>query len=71
MHLLEKEQWKEDLLLYINQHESELVFEDKIEGLQVKGLKFYTMNDSRGALNQLANISLGQNFKGLSYINQD
>lgn len=70
MHLLEKEQWKEDLLLYINQHESELVFEDKIEGLQIKGLKFYTMNDSRGALNQLANLSLGQNFKGLSYSNQ-
>lgn len=71
MHLLEKEQWKEDLLLYINQHESELVFEDRIDGLEVKGLKFYTMNDSRGALNQLANLSLGQKFKGLSYSNKD
>lgn len=58
-------------MIMFTSHESELVFEDKIEGLQVNGLKFYTMNDSRGALNQLANLSLGQNFKGLSYINQD
>lgn len=58
-------------MIMFTSHESELVFEDQIDGLQVKGLKFYTMNDSRGALNQLANLSLGQNFKGLSYSNHD
>ncbi|WP_243292420.1 hypothetical protein [Bacillus sp. FJAT-47783] len=26
---IEEEQWKEDLLIYINEHESEIVFEDE------------------------------------------
>lgn len=67
INLLEKEQWKEDLLRYINEHEANLVFEDVVSGLQVKGLKFYTMNDGRGTMNQLGQIALGRSFEGLSY----
>lgn len=35
MNLLEKEQWKEDLSLYINDHEGDLVFEDQVGGLKI------------------------------------
>lgn len=66
IHLLEKDQWKEDLLLYINDHEGEIVFEDQIDDVRIKGVKFYTMNDGRGTLDQLARIALSRDFKGLS-----
>ncbi|MBG9980472.1 DEAD/DEAH box helicase family protein [Facklamia lactis] len=64
---LEKEQWKEDLLIYLNEHQADLVFEDQVEGLAIKGLRFYTMNDGRATMKQLSEIALGHNFKGLSY----
>lgn len=67
INLLEKEQWKEDLLQYINANEGELAFEDDIDGVKIKGLKFYTINDGRDAINQLGEIALDKEFKGLSF----
>lgn len=63
---IEEEQWKEDLLMYINEHEAEIFFEDEVDNVKIKGVKFYTMNDERNALKQLAEITLGREFKGLS-----
>ncbi|PMB83636.1 restriction endonuclease [Dolosicoccus paucivorans] len=67
INLLEKEQWKEDLLMYINDHEGELVFEDEVGDVKVKGVKFYTIQDGRGTIEQLGEITIGKPFKGLSY----
>lgn len=66
INLLEREAWKEDLLMYINNHEADLVFEEEVNGLKIKGLKFYTINDSRGTIEQLGEIALGEKFTGLS-----
>lgn len=63
---MEEEQWKEDLLTYINEHEAEIMFEDVIEDVKIKGVKFYTMNDGRGTIRQIGEIALGRDFKGLS-----
>src|SRR5699024_4600224 len=32
---IEEEQWKEDLLTYINDHEAEIIFEDEIEDMKI------------------------------------
>src|SRR5699024_1115721 len=63
---MEEEQWKEDLLTYINEHEAEIIFEDEVEDVKIKGVKFYTMNDGRGTIRQIGEIALGKEFKGLS-----
>ncbi|HLR42530.1 MAG TPA: restriction endonuclease, partial [Pseudogracilibacillus sp.] len=63
---IEEEQWKEDLLTYINEHEAEIIFEDETDDVKIKGVKFYTMNDGRGAIRQIGEIALGKAFKGLS-----
>ncbi|MCP1144860.1 DEAD/DEAH box helicase family protein [Lysinibacillus endophyticus] len=63
---LEEDQWKEDLLMYINDNEAEIFFEDEVQGVKIKGLKFYTMNDERKSIEQLGQITLGKKFKGLS-----
>lgn len=65
--LVEQDQWKEDLLLYIHNNQGELIFEDEVEGVKITGLKFYTINDSRGTMKQLAQISLDKDFEGLSF----
>ena len=66
INLLEREQWKEDLLQYINKNEAEIMFEDEVEGVRIKGLKFYTINDGRGSMQQLAQVALDKEFIGLS-----
>lgn len=63
---IEEEQWKENLLLYINECESEILFEEEIENVKIKGVKFYTMNDGRNTLQQISTIALDKDFKGLS-----
>jgi len=63
---IEEEQWKEDLLTYMNEHEAEIVFEDETDDVKIKGVKFYTMNDGRGTIRQIGEIALGRSFKGLS-----
>jgi type III restriction enzyme len=70
INLLEQDQWKEDLLTYINENEAELLFEDDVQGVKIKGLKFYTMNDGRGTMKQLAQVALGHDFDGLTMHNQ-
>ncbi|EGP4936008.1 TPA: DEAD/DEAH box helicase family protein [Enterococcus faecium] len=64
--LLERDQWKEDLLQYINENEGKIVFEDEVDDIRIKGLKFYTMNDGRGTVKHLAQIALDKEFDGLS-----
>lgn len=63
---IEEEQWKEDLLLYLNENDGEIIFEDEIDDIKIKGVKFYTMNDGRETIKQLGEITLGKPFKGLS-----
>jgi type III restriction enzyme len=63
---LEEEQWKEDLLMYLNEHEAEIMFEDETENVKIKGVKFYTMNDERNTIKQIGEIALGRAFRGLS-----
>ena len=66
---IEEDQWKEDLLIYINEHEAEIIFEDETEDVKIKGVKFYTMDDGRDTIKQIGEIALGRPFKGLSIIN--
>src|SRR5699024_12775568 len=54
---IEQEQWKEDLLTYINEHEAEIMFEDETDDVKIKGVKFYTMDDGRGAIRQIGEIA--------------
>ena len=56
--LVEKDRWKEELLSYINDHQEELLFEDDVDGVIIKGLKFYNKENSEQTLNQLAQIAL-------------
>src|SRR5699024_5146881 len=63
---IEEEQWKEDLLMYINVHEEEIMFEDETDDVRIKGVKYYKMNDGRGTIKQIGQIALGKEFKGLS-----
>ncbi|MCW6666399.1 hypothetical protein NHG34_02375 [Aerococcaceae bacterium NML190938] len=59
-HLLDKDQWKEDILTYINTHQAELEFEADVEGVIIKGLRFYTQGDKRNIEGQLAQIALNK-----------
>ena len=56
--LAEKDRWKEELLSYINDHQEDLVFEDEVDGVIIKGLKFYNQENSKQTLNQLAQVAL-------------
>lgn len=56
--LVEKDRWKEELLSYINDHQEELLFEDDVDGVIIKGLKFYNKENSEQTLNQLSQIAL-------------
>lgn len=63
---IDEDQWKEDLLIYINEHEAELTFEDEIHDIKIKGVKFYTMNDGRDTIKHIGQIALSKDFKGLN-----
>lgn len=63
---VEEEQWKEDLLIYINEHEAEIIFEGETEDGKIKGVKVYTMNYGRGTIKQIGEIALVREFKWLS-----
>src|SRR5690625_3583978 len=67
---IEEEQWKEDLLMYINDHEAEIIINDEIDDVKIKGVKFYTINDGRGTVKQIGKIALGEEFKGLSLLDE-
>src|SRR5690606_41053413 len=63
--------WKEDLLLYINENEGEIYFEDEVDNVKIKGVKFYTMNDTRETIKQIGEIALKNGFKGLSFRSEE
>ena len=50
------EQWKEDLLMSINDEESAIEFEDEVENVKLLGVKFYTENDGRNTLGQISEL---------------
>ena len=58
--LVEKDKWKEELLSYITEHQDDLVFEDEVDDVIIKGLKFYNKENSEQTLNQLAQIALNK-----------
>ena len=57
---LEEDQWKEDLLLYLNKKEED------INHIKIKGVRFYTKNDERNTIQQIGKIALEKGFKNLS-----
>src|SRR5699024_10747683 len=62
----QSEKWKEDILKFINNNQAELIIDDAIDNVQIKGLKFYFMNDTNGTMKQLGEMTLGREFRGLS-----
>ena len=51
------ELWKQDLLLYMTDHQAEMEFEDDSRNVRISGLKFYTKGDGQKTLAQLADIT--------------
>lgn len=51
---IKEEQLKEDLFIYINEHEADIIFEDETEVVRIKGVKFYTMKEMQ--LNKLVKL---------------
>lgn len=51
------ELWKQDLLLYMTDHQAEMEFEDNEKNVRVSGLKFYTKGDGQKSMAQLAEIT--------------
>lgn len=68
---IHENQWKEDLLLYLNEHQDDIVFNEEIEGLQVKGGRFYTRGDERDTINQISEIATGKKLRSLSLFNDE
>lgn len=50
------ELWKQDLLLYMTDHQAEMEFEDDIRNVYIKGLKFYTKDDGQKTMSQLEEV---------------
>lgn len=51
------ELWKQDLLLYMTDHQAEMEFEDDLQNVRISGLKFYTKGDGQKTMAQLAEIT--------------
>ncbi|OOC58731.1 DEAD/DEAH box helicase family protein [Paenibacillus ihbetae] len=51
------ELWKQDLLLYMTDHQAEMEFEDDSKNVRISGLKFYTKDDGQKTMAQLAEIA--------------
>ncbi|MGD2403307.1 DEAD/DEAH box helicase family protein [Bacillus velezensis] len=60
------ELWKQDLLLYMTDHQAEMEFEDEIKNVRISGLKFYTKGDGQKTMDQLAEITKVQEVSDLS-----
>ena len=43
---------------HITEHQEDLIFEDEVDDVIIKGLKFYNKENSEQTLNQLAQIAL-------------
>ncbi|MGX7014716.1 DEAD/DEAH box helicase family protein [Vagococcus silagei] len=50
------ELWKQDLFLYITDHQAEIEFEADEENIRISGLKFYTKGDGQQMMEQLKEI---------------
>lgn len=55
----EKEKWKEDLLLYLTDHQAEIEFEDGTDDVRISGLKFYTAKDGQNTIPELMKMTVG------------
>ena len=51
------ELWKQDLLLYMTDHQAEMEFEDDSKNVRISGLKFYTKGDGQKTMAQLVDIT--------------
>lgn len=51
------ELWKQDLLLYMTDHQAEMEFEDESKNVRISGLKFYTKGDGQKTMAQLSEIT--------------
>lgn len=51
------ELWKQDLLLYMTDHQAEMEFDENVKNVRVSGLKFYTKNDGQKTMEQLKEIT--------------
>lgn len=51
------ELWKQDLLLYMTDHQAAMEFEDHSKNVRISGLKFYTKGDGQKTMAQLADIT--------------
>lgn len=60
------ELWKQDLLLYMTDHQAEMEFEDDSKNVRISGLKFYTKGDGQKTMAQLAEITKVQEVSHLS-----
>lgn len=60
------ELWKQDLLLYMTDHQAEMEFEDDSKNVRISGLKFYTKGDGQKTMAQLADITQVQETLELS-----
>ncbi|MDA2393352.1 DEAD/DEAH box helicase family protein [Bacillus cereus] len=59
------ELWKQDLLLYMTDHQAEMEFEDDTKNVRISGLKFYTKGDGQKTLAQLAELTKVQEVSDL------
>nr|WP_286164583.1 DEAD/DEAH box helicase family protein [Carnobacterium sp. PL12RED10] len=50
------ELWKQDLLLYLTDHQAEMEFEDDSDNVRISGLKFYTRGDGQNSIKQLGEL---------------
>ena len=60
------ELWKQDLLLYMTDHQAEMEFENDTKNVRICGLKFYTKGDGQKTMAQLAEITKVQEVSDLS-----
>lgn len=59
--IYEKDRWKEEILDYINEHPKDIEFEDEVDGVVIKGLKFYRYSTKDEVINQLSQLTLNKN----------
>ena len=50
------ELWKQDLLLYMTDHQAEMVFVEDVANVKISGLKFYTKGDGQKSIPELMNM---------------
>ena len=64
------ELWKQDLLLYMTDHQAEMEFEDDSKNVRISGLKFYTKGDGQKTMAQLADITQVQKVTDPAPVNE-